>query len=114
MATKATPPKGPFSHLPAGPEHRQRSSNQFCRCGHNRSFHMTGLRHVCREPSCECVKHDTATMPKKAKLALVEPSPNAMARDAAIGFLRKALTDSYRIDSDRHIEDAIVTLGGIS
>lgn len=61
---------------------------QFCRCGHNRSFHWTNAPHICREPRCECVKHDTAVMPKKAKLALVEPSPNAMARDAAVRVLR--------------------------
>lgn len=90
----------------------QRSSNQFCRCGHNRSFHMTGLRHVCREPSCECVKHDTATMPKKAKLTLVEPTPNAMARDAAVAILRE--TSEHKRSFVLGIEAAIEALRGIS
>lgn len=96
---------------------------QFCRCGHNRSLTWVDpvehRRHpnVCSVPKCECVKHDTATTPKKAKLALVEPSPNAMARDAAValvgaaklsiraGSLAAALTD---------IDAALVCLGAIS
>jgi hypothetical protein len=38
----------------------QRSRNQFCACGHNRSLTYMGKPHVCGVLSCECVRHDTA------------------------------------------------------
>lgn len=144
---------------------------QFCRCGHNRSFYLQGMPHICREPSCECVKHDTAVTPKKAKLKAVEPwtghaqadayhaglsegfkragetpakcgycdaevvpmwgpcpngcdgkqvvkpSPNAMARDAAVALLRNALmrmSGGYVSAPKDNIAAAIVCLEAIS
>ena len=99
-------------------ETASRSKSRFCACGHNRSLTYQGMRNICREPTCECVKHDTATAPKKTKLrVVVEPGPNALARDAAVKLLESAASranflglTSVSVD----ISAAIACLEGIS
>ena len=65
----------------------------FCRCGHNRSLIAFGLRHICGVANCECVKHDTATKPPKARLSVVEtPVPEMIEDDptAKVGHVTDA------------------------
>ncbi len=90
--------------------------NQFCACGHNRSF-IYEQPNVCGAATCECVKHDTAVAPKKSRTSLkvVEPGPNADKVDVAIVILRSALGcqgDSSRYDS--YIRSALSCLEAIS
>lgn len=44
------------------------AKNQFCACGHNRSFTFRSQPNICGDPPCECVKHDTAKAdPREAR-----------------------------------------------
>lgn len=100
-------------------ETKTRSSQRFCRCGHARSLvyrvYVGQPRNICGVLACECVKHDTATTPKKAKLTVVEPSPNAMARDAAVILLKSALAHGgYVCDVRDDINAALACLEVIS
>lgn len=104
-------------------ETKQRSAQKFCRCGHARSLVWRNpstsvvMRNICGILPCECVKHDTATTPPKAKLKVVEPSPNAMARNAAVRLLRAAQAQTARgshTDVVLAIEAALTCLEVIS
>lgn len=91
--------------------------NHFCACGHNRSWTYRSNPRICGDIFCECVKHDTATAPKKAKpsLKVVEPGPNALARDAAVTILRAGIEHAYEpADKDAAIRAAISCLEAIS
>lgn len=67
-------------------ETNQPSRSQFCRdCNHNRSAHGDGGKCL----FCTCRRYLFAFEPTSPKL--VEPSPNARARDAAVSSLKVAL-----------------------
>jgi hypothetical protein len=96
-------------------ETKQRSSQRFCRCGHARALTQFGLRHICGVSSCECVKHDTAVTPKKAKLTVVEPSPNDGASwERAIALLAQGVINISEgltvIEKDSPVFKAMLTL----
>lgn len=101
-------------------ETKQRSAQKFCRCGHARALIYYGpprYPHICGVTACECVKHDTATTPPKAKLKAVEPSPNALARDAAVALLNSTLPilrEMCLAGVGFKVTQAILVLRGIS
>jgi hypothetical protein len=84
-------------------ETKQASSQQFCgRCGIARSGHG------CIASACS--NFVEANPRKPVKLRVVEPSPNAMARDAAVILLRSAMTRFWSTERTADIEAALVCL----